>query len=228
MKIRSFLALLLCPVLALCVFSGCSKQSRESEKSSIVPADILSSSVVNIVSGDKRISVEDCDGLTVTEILAKANIELTGGQIVTIDDEQVMGDDLTIRILEPMKVTFVINQGQFNEKKTVVDLYSGTVGDALKSAGISLSDSDTINYSVDAEVTDGMKVLISPSGEPAATDETGETKEADATEKPVPSQTVETTAKTVVSTVDVPDCDGSGHGAKIITYSDGSQEEVWY
>ena len=228
MKVRPVLAFVLCSVFAVCVISGCSKQSQEKDKSNLVAADILSSSVVNIISGDKRVTVEDCDGLTVNEILAKANIELTGGQIVTIDDEQVMGDDLTIRIIEPMKVTIVINQGQFNEKKTVVDLYSGTVGDALKSAGITMEDGDTINYSVDAEVTDGMKVLISPADEPAVTEETGSTKEADATEKPVPSQTVETTAKTVVSTVDVPDCDGSGHGAKIITYSDGSQEEVWY
>ena len=228
MKVRLVLALVLCSAIAAGAFCSCSSQSKDKEKSNLVAADVLSSSVVNIISGDKRVTVEDCDGLSVSEILAKANIELTNGQIVTIDDEQVMGDDLTIRILEPLKVTIVINQGQFNEKKTVVDLYSGTVGDALKSAGITLDDGDTINYNVEAEVTDGMKVLISPSKEPVVTEAAGNTKEADATEKPQPSQTVETTAKTVVSTVDVPDCDGSGHGAKIITYSDGSQEEVWY
>lgn len=225
MKIRSFLALLLCSSVAMCVFCGCSEQSKDKDRSSIVSADILSSSVVNIISGDKRITVEDCEGLTVSEILAKANITLKNGQIVTVDDEQVVGEDLTIRVLEPMKVTIVINQGQFNEKRTVIDLYSGTVGDALESAGITIGDGDTMNYNTDAELTDGMKILISPSKIPASTEETGE---ADPSDKPQPSQTVETTARTVVSTVDVPDCDGSGHGAKIITYSDGSQEEVWY
>ena len=35
-------------------------------------------------------------------------------------------------------------------------------------------------------------------------------------------------AITVVSVEVYEDCDGSGHGGKIITYSDGSQEEVPY
>ena len=34
--------------------------------------------------------------------------------------------------------------------------------------------------------------------------------------------------KTIVSIEDYPDCDGSGHGVKVITYSDGTQEEVYY
>jgi len=34
--------------------------------------------------------------------------------------------------------------------------------------------------------------------------------------------------KTVVSVEYYDDCDGSGHGIKVITYSDGSMEEVPY
>ena len=41
------------------------------------------------------------------------------------------------------------------------------------------------------------------------------------------AQTTET-GKTVVSKVAVPDCDGSGHGYYVITYSDGSVEYVDY
>ena len=57
------------------------------------------------------------------------------------------------------------------------------------------------------------------------------------TEAPKPTETTppETTkpaetkpAKTVVSVEYYEDCDGSGHGVKVITYSDGSQEEVPY
>jgi hypothetical protein len=42
--------------------------------------------------------------------------------------------------------------------------------------------------------------------------------------EPEPSQG----EKTVVSTEVYYDCDSSGHGVKIITYSDGTQEEVYF
>ena len=42
------------------------------------------------------------------------------------------------------------------------------------------------------------------------------------TKAPVPT----TSGRTVVSVEIYEDCDGSGHGVKVITYSDGTQEEV--
>lgn len=60
-------------------------------------------------------------------------------------------------------------------------------------------------------------------------------KETQPTTKPTETTPPETTkpaetkpAKTVVSVEYYEDCDGSGHGVKVITYSDGSQEEVPY
>ena len=46
--------------------------------------------------------------------------------------------------------------------------------------------------------------------------------EAQSTETTTPE---EPTEKTVISVEVYEDCDGSGHGVKIITYSDGTQEE---
>lgn len=48
-----------------------------------------------------------------------------------------------------------------------------------------------------------------------------EATEAESTE----ASAQEETEKTVVSVEVYEDCDGSGHGVKIITYSDGTQEE---
>jgi hypothetical protein len=42
------------------------------------------------------------------------------------------------------------------------------------------------------------------------------------TTKPEPT----TSGRTIVSVEIYEDCDGSGHGVKVITYSDGTQEEV--
>lgn len=44
-------------------------------------------------------------------------------------------------------------------------------------------------------------------------------------EAPATEATQEEAEKTVVSVEVYEDCDGSGHGVKIITYSDGTQEE---
>ena len=47
------------------------------------------------------------------------------------------------------------------------------------------------------------------------------------TKAPAPTKAPETTSgRTVVNVEIYEDCDGSGHGVKVITYSDGSQEEI--
>ena len=53
-------------------------------------------------------------------------------------------------------------------------------------------------------------------------------EEVPATEAAEAQSTEEATEKTVVSVEVYEDCDGSGHGVKVITYSDGTQEEVPY
>lgn len=50
-------------------------------------------------------------------------------------------------------------------------------------------------------------------------------EEVPATEAAEAQSTEEATEKTVVSVEVYEDCDGSGHGVKVITYSDGTQEE---
>lgn len=50
-------------------------------------------------------------------------------------------------------------------------------------------------------------------------------EEVPATEAAEAQSTEDATEKTVVSVEVYEDCDGSGHGVKVITYSDGTQEE---
>ncbi len=53
------------------------------------------------------------------------------------------------------------------------------------------------------------------------------TKAPATTKAPAPTKAPETTSGRTVVNVDIyEDCDGSGHGVKVITYSDGTQEEV--
>ena len=53
------------------------------------------------------------------------------------------------------------------------------------------------------------------------------TKAPETTKAPAPTKAPETTSGRTVVNVDIyEDCDGSGHGVKVITYSDGTQEEV--
>ena len=53
------------------------------------------------------------------------------------------------------------------------------------------------------------------------------TKAPETTKAPAPTKAPETTSGRTIVNVDIyEDCDGSGHGVKVITYSDGTQEEV--
>lgn len=69
-----------------------------------------------------------------------------------------------------------------------------------------------------------------PSSSKPSTSKPTETKPAEtkpAETKPAETKPAETKpSKTVVNVEIYEDCDGSGHGVKVITYSDGSQEEV--
>ena len=52
------------------------------------------------------------------------------------------------------------------------------------------------------------------------------TTQAPTTQAPTKPAEPTTSGRTVVSVEIYEDCDGSGHGVKVITYSDGTQEEV--
>lgn len=61
---------------------------------------------------------------------------------------------------------------------------------------------------------------------PATTKAPAPTKAPETTKAPAPTKPATTSGRTIVSVDIYEDCDGSGHGVKVITYSDGTQEEV--
>ena len=110
---------------------------------------------------------------------------------------------------------------------TLLHLTEGTVADALERAGITLGKADKISHTTATPLEDGMEIIVSgaslqqePEPEPPT--------EPEVTEPEPEAPTVDHSGKTIVSIDVYEDCDGSGHGIKIITYSDGTQEEVLF
>ena len=68
----------------------------------------------------------------------------------------------------------------------------------------------------------------SSSGGSSSSGSSGNSSSAPAATQPSEPETTTAPARYVVSEEYYDDCDGSGHGVKIITYSDGTQEEIPY
>ena len=71
-------------------------------------------------------------------------------------------------------------------------------------------------------VTQVLPETTSPSTEPSLPTEPQPTQPEATVPQPTEGE------RTVVSVETYADCDGSGHGVKVITYSDGTQEEVYF
>ncbi len=217
-----------------------------------VSTDTTDEAVPFVINVDgKNITVENPANQTIEQILKKANIKLNDGDIVSVDTDSIVSKSIIIDILR--KCTVAVKDELNNTECTVV-LVGATVKEAIVAAGVELPENYSVNHKLNAALENNMEIIISEKEEPETTSVIDEnvnnsnnhytpsvtrpstpkpntTKPATTTppvttppttKAPVPT----TSGRTVVSVEVYEDCDGSGHGVKVITYSDGTQEEV--
>ncbi len=112
---------------------------------------------------DVRIAVDGNEPIVIAtnetepiEILAQANITLTDSDRLDISSFTA-GEGGTIKIDRANSINV-----DFDGVINTYTLYEDTVGDALASLGISISDDDIINYEMADAVADGMVIKIKP------------------------------------------------------------------
>lgn len=214
-------------------------------------SDELQAAVTVEVDGEK-IVIENPEGKSVAQLLEENNIVLGEGDVAAIDLENNDDGFLTVKVLRKCTVT-VEDEAENQQYKAV--LVGGTVEDAIQAVGIKLSDNQKVNHELKAALEDGMKIVItvqetesdnagnnaaastqssnssSYSSNSGSSSSSGSGSNSGSDSGSVPesdSGSSSGSSRTVVSTENYDDPDGSGHGVKVITYSDGSQEEVEY
>ena len=127
-------------------------------------------------------------------------------------------------VVSAPSVTFVADGREI----TLEDTAGKSLQQLLEQARITLEEGDLLAVSPEQKVEDTLVIQVlsvSASPRPTEPDPTEpEATEPDITE-PVTGDDGE---RTVVSVEVYADCDNSGHGVKVITYSDGTQEEVYF
>ncbi len=109
-----------------------------------------------ILDCSSRTTITAEKGDTVKDILSDAEISLGEGDTVSPAlDESISDDGFEITISRMADVT--VTDG---EAESELSLVGSTVEDAINESGITLGDQDTVNYSLDAYLTDGMTIEI--------------------------------------------------------------------
>ena len=196
--------------------------------------------LILVADGQIRVATsEDAD--SIADVLEKAGITLRDGDMLSVKPNQVLSSGMVVEVLRCATVQIALSTESLDTTYSV-SLVGATVGDALRAVGISPSDVLSSNFEIDAPLVDGMEIEVSSSSAPAVEmKETADSKETAAPQSssgggssgrgsggggggsaPAPS------GPTVVSTERYDDCDGSGHGVMVITYSDGTQVERPY
>ncbi len=108
------------------------------------------------------------------------------------------------------------------EGKTIIleDTEGKTLEQLLEQARITLDEGDVLTLSPELTLDDNLTIqVMQATAQPAPTEPEEPTE---------PETKPASTERTVVSVEVYNDCDDSGHGVKVITYSDGTQEEVYF
>ena len=103
-----------------------------------------------IFDGDKVIALSDCVG-GADEAIERAKINVGNADIEITDD-----DDATIISVDRYPAVLVSCDGE----ETLVSMKNATVGDVIDKLGITLADIDTLNYSADEPIADGMRIKV--------------------------------------------------------------------
>ena len=186
---------------------------------------------VTIAADGQQITIEDAADVAIQQLLDQANITLNEGDYLSIEPYQTLSGNITIQVVRRYDVTVVLVD-ETEVSYTTVFFEAATVADAIEAVGIEMTDSHTADLALDAAIEDNMVITITVEPEETIPEETVPEKTASSSSsssssKPKPTEPKPTQpSKTVVSVQVYEDCDGSGHGVKVITYSDGTQEEV--
>lgn len=220
-----FLAL----ILTLTLLSACSNQQAAVVEAApeAIPEDVsdvaATPTVVTIVADGRHFIFEDVSGGTVQQLLDQAGIILNEGDSLSIAPDQVFPDDIIIEVLRQHTVTVTVATEEGTDRHTAV-LTEGTVADAIAAVGVELAQNQVVNFQLNKALTDNMEIIISGEGLAEVPTTTEPPSDSDSPTEPAPVQS----GKTIISIEVYEDCDGSGHGIKVITYSDGTQEEVMF
>lgn len=143
-------------------------------------------------------------GGTVADALNALELELAENQLVNFDLDKPLENNMTIAITPAPEEETQPEETEPEEPEETEPTYS---------------DSNTGSNNTPAP-TEPAPTTPAPT-EPAPT--------APAPTEPAPTEPAPTEPQRTVVSVEVyEDCDGSGHGVKVITYSDGTQEEVYF
>lgn len=222
----AFSAVILAILMMLPILTACNKSDKTE---------------ITVEVDGEQIVLDNTEGKTIAQLLEDAEIVLNEGDVLAIDPDQNTDGSLTVKVLRRCSVLVEVEGEDLHY--TVV-LVGGTVADAINAAGITLADNQKANFELDKALENGMSIVISVvepeddgNNTAAASSNYSGSRGSSPTPSPAPSSApsaapspAPSTApgRTLVSTDDYPDPDGSGHGVRVYTYSDGSQEEVAY
>lgn len=138
---RTILTIVIALVLLVTMFAGTAFAKTSDEYT------------VSIVDGSRSVAVTTTETEPI-EILKSAGIMVAAGDKLDISDfKESEGGSIVVNRLNTIYV-------EFDGNITAYQIYSHTVGDAFAQLGISVKNSDQINYSLNTEITDGMVIKI--------------------------------------------------------------------
>ena len=201
--------LVLSLVMVFSMFTACGKQAEPSTDA-IVDAAVKAA----------------LDAVESTTASSSVIFDVDGTQI-TVDPDQLFSGSLILCVNRKCTVTVVVEE---TGAKYTVSVFDGTVADALAAAGVELKEYHTVSAALDQLLENGMEIVVAGEEEPEETEPTEPAKNTGSSSgsRPSSGSSGSSSQKTVVSVQKYDDCDGSGHGVKVITYSDGTQVEVPY
>lgn len=240
-RLKSFLACGLIAVVAAATLTACGGTAS-----------------VTIQDGSKVYVITDANGQTVQELLDFMGIVLSENDEVSVPLDSVVTGDAEITILREVTVKVIIDGKEQTitlkgaRVKDVLDQLKLTRSDDLV---INFSDDEYLSEGMVLNIAKAGKQVAqeeeteeteetqasassgsrsssssgrSSSGGSSSSGSSGNSSSAPAATQPSEPETTTAPARYVVSEEYYDDCDGSGHGVKIITYSDGTQEEIPY
>lgn len=227
------LIVIMAAFLCFLVLSGCAVEDIDFD----IDPDSSRSEVTFILIADGQVNVatsSDADNLA--DVLERAGIVLKDGDILSVKPDQVLSNGIVVEVLRSATVQISLSEDSSASTYTI-SLLGATVGDALRAVGIELSDILSSNFDVATPLFDGMQILVSstvaaPAQEQASSSSSGDERSGGGRSGGSGSSgggsSSSSSGPTIVSTERYDDCDGSGHGVMVITYSDGTQVERPY
>ena len=156
-------------------------------------------------------------GATVADALAAAGLELA--------DNQLCNFDLTEELTDGMEIVLSIKEEETVPEETETETTEETEAPREESTH---SPEPTTPAPTAPAPTTPRPTSPAPT-QPATTAPTAPPTTVPPTTAPPTTAPAPTEPpRTIVSVEIYEDCDGSGHGVKVITYSDGTQEEVYF